>query len=82
VNRSFASIIDLYCLHIFTTIFIEDRAALHFLNSGGIWTVYGLDGPGSISGSAGFSLLHTVQTGCRPHPTSYLKGTGVSLSRE
>jgi hypothetical protein len=32
---------------------------------------FGLDGPGSISDSQDFSLLHSVQTGSEAHRTSY-----------
>jgi hypothetical protein len=42
-----------------------------------IATGYGLDGRGSIPGRGNiFSLLHSVQTGSRAHPTSYSMGTG------
>jgi hypothetical protein len=41
------------------------------------WKGYGLDGPGSIPGSARyFYLLYSVQTGSGVHPASYPMGTG------
>jgi hypothetical protein len=40
-------------------------------SSDGIVTGYGMDGPGSIPGSAGFSLLHSVQTDSGVHPASF-----------
>jgi hypothetical protein len=46
-------------------------------SSVGIAAVYGLDGRSSIPGRASdFSLLHSVQAGCRAHPASYPMGTG------
>jgi hypothetical protein len=40
-------------------------------------TGYGLDGPGSIPGSANFSLLHSVKTDSEAHIFYYSMGTGV-----
>jgi hypothetical protein len=42
-----------------------------------IATGYGLESPGSIPGSATFSLLHSVQTGT--HPASYTVSTRGSF---
>jgi hypothetical protein len=45
----------------------------------GIATGYGLDGKGSTSGSARFSLLHSFYTDSGAHP-AYLIGTGSSFA--
>jgi hypothetical protein len=47
-------------------------------SSVGIATGYGLNGRSSITSRDNiFSLLHSVQTGSRAHPASYLIGNGV-----
>jgi hypothetical protein len=48
------------------------------VNSVGIVTGYGLDGPGSISGNARFSLLHSLKTDSGAHPVCGM-GTGGSF---
>jgi hypothetical protein len=49
----------------------------------GTVTGYGLDGKIQfLAGARDFPLLHSTQTGCGAHPTSYPVGTGVSFPRD
>jgi hypothetical protein len=45
----------------------------------GVATGYGLEAAVRFpAGARGFSVLHSVQTGCGAHPASCKMGTGVS----
>jgi hypothetical protein len=48
-------------------------------SSVGIVMGYRLDSPGSIPGSAKFSLINSIQTDTGVHPASYPMGTGGSF---